>query len=65
MKQPTQEQLIQLQSLRNHRHVVEYLESVENDYLKNMVTQQDVVKLRQCQGTVYAIRELLKLILTK
>lgn len=62
MKQPSQEQLQRLKQLRNEIHIVEYLKSVETDYLDKLVLERDDVVIRQLQGSIFVVRRLLQLI---
>jgi len=60
MKKPSQEQLEQLMMLRQYNKVVDYLESVEAEYVERIVNEPDNIKVRQIQGSLFVLRELKK-----
>lgn len=62
---PTHDQLKALTGIRHHRHVVEYLQAMEQSYIDKMVESQDAPTVRMLQGSVQTLRTLLKLIHTE
>ena len=62
MKKPTNDQLIQLRMLSQYQHVRAYLDAVEADYNERIVSEPDMVKVRQLQGSLFVLRELRKYI---
>ena len=62
MKQPTQAQLQNLKQLRNESQFVEYLRTVESDYLDKLIIERDDAIIRQLQGSIFVVRRLLQLI---
>ena len=65
MKKPNAEQLQQLKLLRQYNKVTEYLDIVEDEYVTRLVQEEDVVKVRQLQGSLYVLQELKKHIHTE
>lgn len=62
MKQPTPEQREQMRMLRQYNRFVEYLNTLEEDYVERMLQENDEVQMRRAQGSLYTIRKMKQLI---
>lgn len=60
MKQPDSEQLRALQDIANNFKAVEYLDTLIQECLDRLVTEQDAQVIRQIQGSAGTLRELKK-----
>lgn len=64
MRQPDTQQLKQLTRLREYKHAVEYLRSLEAGYISKLIDCEDVPTIYKLQGSITTIQALLKLIHT-
>lgn len=50
--------------LRRYNKVVEYLSSVEYDYIESLISAKSIVEVHQVQGALTTVRRLREIILT-
>lgn len=60
MRQPSAEQCKQLQQLRQYRHVMAYLEVMEEDITNMVINEANGDQIRIAQGALRLLRELKK-----
>lgn len=48
--------------LRQYNKFVEYLNTLEEDYIERMTHENDEVQMRRAQGSLYTIRKMKQLI---